>query len=438
MRLGVIGLGKIGACLAVVLSQRHSVIGVDTNPDVVKAINHNVPPPNVFEPLLDAYLSMRNDAFVATTKMADIVDRDYVFVIVPTPSNEYDLFNPACVLSALVELYKNFDLRKATSKMGIVIVSTLTPETMVTEIDALTAIVLGESADRVELIYSPVFVALGSVVQDLRSPDTMLIGTRDGRCSDAVRGFVDLFREDLFARTVDAVYMTWCEAELAKLFANVMLSVKSLYANELALLAQGVGVDAAPILAFAGNDSRIGHKMLGSGFPPGGTCLPRDVRCINAYARKVFKHGLPLLEAMIPARELQFRAIASMIAVGCAGRKSIGILGLAYKSGVQILEESGSMILASTLFETFGIRPYLHDYDIQVPETDSAFQQLDSVTDILAATEVIVLGTNDRRYKDELLCSDVLRTHAVYDIWGLLTAEQTKHAKNYRRFGKGH
>ena len=445
MKLGVVGLGKIGSCLAALLSQRiHDVTGVDINPEAVQAINHGQIPPNVLEPGLETALMLWRNTMepsvkrlVASEEIADAIDSDYIFIIVPTPSGPNGMFEHVYVAQVLANLFAVWDRRTTEKKMGVVIVSTLTPETMTNIMQSLTTKVLGPRADEVELIYSPVFVALGSVIRDLRNPDTMLVGTRDGTLSDVARGFIALFRETLFITHVRVVSMTWQEAELAKLFTNVMLSVKSLYANELAILASASGIDAAPILEFTGNDSRIGPKMLGAGFPPGGTCLPRDVRCIDAYALHVLKskEHTPLLTAMLEARKDQFQEIAAEVAPLCPPREQVGILGLTYKPGVPIVEESGSLILAKVLYDTYRIESYLHDFDVEVPMRPGC-AQLETVDEVLGWTHTIVLGTSDRRYLS-LLTPQVLSFLTVYDVWGILTPEQVSVTKCYRRFGKG-
>jgi UDPglucose 6-dehydrogenase len=59
---------------------------------------------------------------------------------------------------------------------SIVIVSTLSPETMRRRILPLIQELNYEIRDKVEIIYSPEFIALGSVVRNLRNPEFIILG----------------------------------------------------------------------------------------------------------------------------------------------------------------------------------------------------------------------------------------------------------------------
>jgi len=86
MKISVIGLGKLGAPLAVVFASKgFPVVGTDLNPVFVDAINDGRTP--VDEPRLQELISENRERLRATTDAAAAVaETDVTFVIVPTPS----------------------------------------------------------------------------------------------------------------------------------------------------------------------------------------------------------------------------------------------------------------------------------------------------------------------------------------------------------------
>ena len=65
-KCSVIGLGKLGACLAAAIASKgFNVIGVDKNPDFVKAFNQRKPP--IFESGLEKMIKKHGSRIHATT-----------------------------------------------------------------------------------------------------------------------------------------------------------------------------------------------------------------------------------------------------------------------------------------------------------------------------------------------------------------------------------
>ena len=86
MRISIIGLGKLGAPMSAVMAHKgHTVVGVDINPDFVKAIQEGRPPVN--EPQLAELITANRERLSATESYEEaILATDVTFIIVPTPS----------------------------------------------------------------------------------------------------------------------------------------------------------------------------------------------------------------------------------------------------------------------------------------------------------------------------------------------------------------
>ena len=437
MNIAVFGLGKLGSCIAAVLAQTNNVFGVDALEETARLIDAGQPPLNVSEPGLAELLASAHE--METLKAGRDVYRavsqsDIAIIITPTPSQPNGLFDSTCVadvLNSITYCLKSQDARE--KPFVVVIVSTLTPGSMMS-LSSMAKMQLADAhSNGIVLLYSPVFVALGNVILNLCAPDAVLIGIG----SEEERPYADLYRnllvDSVFTKIVPVRVMTWIEAELAKLTLNVMLSVKALWANEIAMIAQAAEAQGAPILDFVGLDSRIGPKMLKPGFPPGGPCLPRDVRCLHALCT-LLGESRGMLAALQRAREQQFFTIAEEVSLLGYGVK-IGFVGFSYKPGTPVTEDSPSIHLAKRLLQQYGLYSLMYDIEAVLPDDlPEGIQSTDALMDVIIECPVVVIGVSDARYVKALAEIDLSNT-VIYDVWGLLA--ETPHAGgfNYYRFG---
>lgn len=440
MNIAVFGLGKLGSCIAAVLAQDNRVYGVDVSRSAVEQINNGNPPVGVCEPALDSLLDkafQRKSLSATTNPMPAVCNADIAILIVPTPSKENNLFSSDYVLSALNAitfcLLQNDEPR--SQPLPVVIISTLTPGSM-KELAAWVKTTMDERAGEIELIYSPVFVALGNVVNNLCNPDAMLVGTETGQMTDAAEMYINLISVNILSVERPIRVMTWLEAELAKLTLNVFLSVKSLWANEIALLCRAVSANADAPLDFVGLDRRIGSKMLKPGFPPGGPCLPRDVKCLLAILQlQGIPHGM--VSSLIRATENQIGFIAADIASLVGEGDQVGIIGFSYKPGTPVTEASRSIDLAKLLWQQYGLKSRLYDLEATLPpDLPPEISQGQDLEDILLCCPMIVIGAADLRYIPMLNTSE-LATTIIYDVWGLMKGTQLASGANYYSFAGG-
>ena len=75
------------------------------------------------------------------------------------------------------------------------------------------------------LIYNPYLIAMGSIKEDMRQPEMLIIGTNDGNRSEDVISLIDFYRE-LQKKQTRIIVGTWEEAESVKIFYNTFISAK--------------------------------------------------------------------------------------------------------------------------------------------------------------------------------------------------------------------
>ncbi|KAI0195475.1 nucleotide sugar dehydrogenase [Astrocystis sublimbata] len=135
-----------------------------------------------------------------------------------------------------------------------------------------------------EILSNPEFLAAGTAIQNLLSPDRILIGahaTPSGRRA---------------AEALAAVYTAWVprerilmtnvwSSELSKLVSNAMLAQRISSINSIAAICEATGADVEEVATAVGLDPRIGNQFLKAGIGFGGSCLTKDIMILIYVAR---------------------------------------------------------------------------------------------------------------------------------------------------------
>ncbi len=347
MKVVVAGLGKLGLPMAAVFAQSgHDVVGVDPMQPVVDALNEGRV--LIDEPGLPEMIAANSERISATTSYAEAIPgADITFIIVPTPSGDDGAFINDYVVNALREIGQA--LRENPQPHLVAVTSTVMPGATSAVLAPAFEQALGRSlGDGVALCYSPEFIALGSVVRDLQSPDFVLIGADD---KAAGRRLADFYLGIGGGRDVPVQVMNWVNAELAKISVNSFVTMKITYANMLASICEGLpGGDVDEVTRAIGLDSRIGPRYLKGGPPFGGPCFPRDNRALGVAAEAV---GAPwdLAAATDRMNDGLAERIADQVAAVTASGDTVAVLGLAYKDNTPVVEESAGAKVAAALVD---------------------------------------------------------------------------------------
>lgn len=338
--ISIVGLGKLGASMVAAYADRgFSVIGVDINEQAVAAINQHVSP--VPEAQVTELLQKNATRVRATTDVREaVLWSDITFVIVPTPTDETGGFTPRYVLEACE------GIGRAIAEKGIYHVVAVTATLMPGHSTGLVIPALEKASGKVcgkdfGYCYNPEFIAIGTVVRDLLNPDFILIGESDKKAGDTLNTFYTQATPSAPVKR-----MTLASAEIAKLSLNVFVTMKISFANSLAeLCEQYPGADVDAVTDAIGTDSRIGKKYLKAGVGFGGTCFPRDNR---AFATLVPKDSGIILHAPVTdaINERNKQKIAALVLRASENGKRVGVLGLAYKPGTNVVEESHGVYVA--------------------------------------------------------------------------------------------
>ena len=394
MRASVIGLGKLGACMAAALAERgHTVFGVDVREDVVDLLARGEAP--VSEPGLQDMITRNRDRITATRDIdAAVQATDLTFVVVPTPSEPSGAFSLEYAAAAFRALGQA--LRSKTRYHLVVLTSTVLPGStryrLIAELEASSGRLCGPDFG---VCYSPEFIALGSVIKDFLHPDFTLIGEFDERSGTILE---QAYREILL-NNAPARRMSIENAELTKIALNTYVTTKITFANMLADLCERIpGGDIDVVSDALGMDRRIGRRYLTGAVSYGGPCFPRDNLALSYLARQLGTSA-DLAEATHAMNQLFTQRLVERLRVLSDG-KAVGIAGLAYKPDTTVVEQSAGLAAAAALAKVgrtvFAFEPAGAVSGLQVPD---GIEQCAALTDLLASVDVLAVTTPDPAFR---------------------------------------
>ncbi len=159
---------------------------------------------------------------------------------------------------------------------------------------------------------NPEFLKEGAAVEDFMRPDRIVIGvdaTPEGeRARELLKSLYAPFNRN-HERTY---WMDVRSAEFTKYAANAMLATRISFMNELANLADKVGVDIEAVRHGIGSDPRIGYSFLYAGCGYGGSCFPKDVQALERTARG-YGQELLILRAVEAVNDQQKQVLGGKI-----------------------------------------------------------------------------------------------------------------------------
>jgi GDP-mannose 6-dehydrogenase len=405
MRVAVFGLGYVGSVSAAnFAADGHDVIGVDVNPEKVAAVNSGRSP--IVEPGLDALLQESVDArrLRATTSTSEaIADTDLSLICVGTPSRK----NGSLDLSYLIRVCEQIGdaLRDKPTYHVVVVRSTVLPGTthehVIPTLEAHSGKKYGEGFG---VSVNPEFLREGTALKDFRQPPLTLVGHNHAADAAPTRALYDTIEAPLFSTSIRV-------AEMMKYTSNAWHAVKVVFANEIGNLCKRVGIDSHDVMDIFCQDQKLNLSpyYLKPGFAFGGSCLPKDVRALQYRAREV-DLDMPLINALLGSNRLQIQHAIDQIVD--TGKKRVGILGFSFKAGTDDLRESPMVILGEALLGK-GYELCIYDRNVSLARLMGANKEYieqqiphlsrhlcDSVDDVIARSEVIVIGNAAPEFAD--------------------------------------
>ena len=353
MKIGVVGVGRLGICFALLLERAgHKILASDIRANYVAGLNKKQIITN--EPQVTEMLAASSNFRATTDTRAVIEQSDVIYVMVATPSlpdGSYDVSAVWRVVNDVEEC--DFSLQGKILVVGC----TTNPGDCAKIQDVLRP--MGMS-----VLYNPEFIAQGSIVNDLQRADMVLIGGEDQSVMDR---YAQIYN-DIQTTTPNIHTMSLTAAEIVKIGTNCFLTTKISYANMLGqvLIRSGLEDDVNKALSAVGSDSRVGNKYLRFGFGFGGPCFPRDNRSFGHYAGQLgLKFNIGATVDGFNREHTEF--LTQYFKDANKENKWFYMSHISYKPGTDIFEESQQYQVCQNLLAA-GYSVYIEP-DTKIPET---------------------------------------------------------------------
>lgn len=430
--VSVVGLGKLGLCLAAVLASKgYRVKGVELDKPKVDAINRMKSP--IYEPGLEQLIQEDAGRLVAsTTYEGAVVGTDATFVVVPTPSDDSGAFSLKFVVPAMESIGRELGAKNRYHL--VVLTSTVMPGSM----DGTVRPLLEKASGKVcgkdfGLCYNPEFIALGNVIGGLLRPDFILIGESDPEAGSLLMAIQHCICDN----SPPIERMEFVNAELAKIAVNSFVTMKMSFANTLAEISEKTpGGNVDKITSAIGRDKRIGTAYLKGALGYGGPCFPRDNVAFARYAKSVGAQARIAEATNLVNIGQTKRIVSQMQEKGLRKGMKVGVLGLSYKPDTNVVDQSQSLVLAQLLnelgYEVSVFDPAAMENAKTVLGDTVRYSR--SAEDCVKASDYVILATPWRDFLN--ITARLFRRKVVFDCWRFFK-DDTIRASTYFCIGQG-
>lgn len=394
-KICVVGLGYIGLPTAAVFARAgFEIVGVDVNERVVELLNTGkIHIEEVDLPELVEKVVKEGKLRASTTPE----EADVFIISVPTPIHADRTANVDYVIAATKSIVPYL------KKGNIVIVeSTIPPRTM----DDIVAPILRDNGinpiEDVYVAHCPERVLPGRILIELIE-NTRIVG---GLTPEAARKAADVYRAIVTGDVIETEAIT---AEMSKLMENTFRDVNIALANELAKIAQKVGVNAHKVIELANKHPRVNIHLPGPGV--GGHCLAVDPYFIIEKA----KEESPLIQISRQINNSMPHFVVEQVKRLTAELESpkIAVFGLTYKGNIDDVRESPAIEIFEMLRRES--RFDVHAYDPHVRPEQVTFP-LASFHEAVDGAHLVVILTDHQEFKT-LTAKDfkTMKTKVIFD-----------------------
>jgi UDPglucose 6-dehydrogenase len=349
-----IGAGYVGGPTMAVIADRcpeYRVEVVDVNPGRIAAWNSDTLP--IYEPGLTEVVQRcrGRNLFFSSDVPAAIKAADIIFVSVNTPTKT---FGEGAGYAADLQYWEKTAraILEHSDRDKIVIEKSTLP---VRTAEAMQRILHANPKGlHFEVLSNPEFMAEGTAVGDLESPDRVLVGAMATAAGQKALAEVVAIYAHWIPRERILTTNVW-SSELSKLVANAMLAQRISSINAISALCEKADADVNEVARAVGMDSRIGPKFLRAGVGFGGSCFKKDILnlvylCRHYHLTEVADYW----EQVVLMNEYQERRFVRRLVetlFNTVAGKRIAVFGFAFKADTGDTRESPAIYISRLLLE---------------------------------------------------------------------------------------
>lgn len=361
MKVAVIGCGYVGLVTSVGLASKgHQVLAIDIDPSRVERIRQGIVP--FYEPGIAKALKicLKRGNLHVSNLISDVADCEVILICVQTPPKRGGAINLKILERAANSLVSVFTQNPMIRT--VVVRSTVIPGTT----DTFVTPIFQKVATKTHIASNPEFLREGSAFDDFINPDRIVIGTHSAYAGKQLKRLYTPFGAPF-------VVTTPTTAELSKYASNTLLATLVSFSNEIARICERtLDVDVEDVLGIVHQDRRfrplsnsgtslgiLSYLKAGCGF--GGSCFPKDLSALIAYARSRGEEPflLKAVAAINVSQPIRLVDIASEV-LGRLPKHHVTVLGVAFKGGTDDLRESPGLRIVDELLKR---KAYVTIYD---------------------------------------------------------------------------
>jgi UDPglucose 6-dehydrogenase len=307
----------------------------------------------IYEPGLAEVVceTLNKNLFFSTEINKNIAEADIIFVSVNTPTKTFGQgAGKAADLQYWEKTARQIVENSTTSKI-VVEKSTLPVRTA----EAMEYILNSNSKGLFfDVLSNPEFLAEGTAIQDMETPDRVLIGGRETPSGQkAIQALVDIYAHWIPRERILTTNL-W-SGELSKLTANAFLAQRVSSINAVSALCEKTGADVNEVSRAIGMDSRIGPRFLKASVGFGGSCFQKDILNLvylcHHYGLPEAAHYWEQVITMNNYQEARFASNMVSSMFNTVAGKRIALFGAGFKANTSDTRESPALAVCRALLE---------------------------------------------------------------------------------------
>lgn len=346
MTITFVGHGYVGLVTGCVFADLgNTVYVIGRNKEKINRLKKG--DPIIFEPglaeLLQKNLSAKRIVF--TTSYPEAISRsDIIFITVGTPPKT----NGEADLSSVFAVAENIG-RNLQKPYTVISCKSTVPIGTNRKIAELIKKVKPKQFD-FDVASCPEFLREGSAIADTFKPDRIVVGANSKK---AIETLLTLHKPLEGKRVIVSLE----SAEIIKYAANSILATKISFANLISFICEKTGADVEEVLDGVGLDNRIGRIFFNPGVGYGGSCFPKDIKALIKTG-ETLGVNMSLLKSVDDInQEAKNNLLVKILQHG--EKKTIGILGTAFKPNTDDIREAPSLFIINELLRRgFTIKVY--------------------------------------------------------------------------------
>lgn len=438
MNITIIGCGYVGLVSGTCLSDiGHNVVCLDINKNKINSLKKGIIP--IYEDGLEKMIALNTKekrlSFTSSYKQA-ITHSNVIFLCVDTPSNKNGTADLTSIKNTCSSISKYMESDKIIVEKSSVPVGT---SDLIKKIIS-TNLRKNNKKLSFDIVSNPEFLKEGSAIIDFMKPDRIIIGMDN---KDLQPIFDELYLP--FNRKFDKIqYMDIKSAELTKYAANAMLATKISFINEIANIADKLGVDIENVRKGIGADKRIGTEFLYPGCGYGGSCFPKDIKALISTS-KDNKYNAKLLKSVEEVNDTQKKILSKKVSTYFNNKltgKTFGVWGLAFKPNTDDVRYAPSITLIDYLLASKAIvKAYDPIASIKKSlESKSNYKEVNTAIKALIGADGLIICTEWKEFwsVDPKIFIKHMTQPVIFDGRNIFSPKKMKeNGINYYGVGRG-